>query len=103
MKINIEKIITTTNEALNDLKYLDASNWSKEEKQEVQTSVEEVIKLGLLARWKVQKVYLEQFVGEMDDKIKALNVSELEQTTKSLEGIISDIKQLNIDIDKVAA
>ncbi len=56
MKINIEKVIATTNEALNDLRHLDASNWSKAEKQEVQTSVQEVIKLGLLARWKVQNL-----------------------------------------------
>jgi len=103
MKINTTQIINTTNQALNDLKHLDASNWSKAEKQEVQNSVQEVIKLGLLARWKVQRVYLEKFVDEMDTKIKELDVSELEKTTVSLEGIISDIEQLNINVDKMAA
>ena len=103
MKVDTKQVIKNTNQALNDLKNLDASNWSKGEKQEVLTSIEEVMRLGFLAKWKVQKAYLEQFVDDMDAKVKELDFTLLEKTTLSLENILSDIKELNTDIDRMAA
>lgn len=102
MKVDPKQVVTTTKEALNDLKQLDATNWSKTEKLEVLESVEEVIKLGLLAKWKVQKTYFDNFVKELDTKIQTLDIQVLEQTTDNLDTILSNIKQVEIAIKKAS-
>ena len=102
MKVNINEVVKNTNQALNDLKQLDASNWTNEDKEEVLEDVEEVIKLGLLAKWKVQTAYLKQSVEDLDINTKDLDISNLQKATSNLEYIVSNIKALSATLKSVA-
>lgn len=90
--IKIESI-TKTYQTLAKIRQIDVENWSDETKQEMETEVDEVIKLALATKLKLQRASLNQFLDALE-KEEGVAVATLENTIKSMETMLSNIQSL---------
>jgi DNA-binding transcriptional regulator LsrR (DeoR family) len=68
-------------------------NWSDEAKQEMETEVDEVIKMALATKLKLQRAFLNQFLDTLE-KEESVAVSTLENTIKCMETILRNANKI---------
>lgn len=98
--IDIKEGISETYKNLSDLKQLDITDWSDEDKEEMEVEVDEIIRLALATKLKLQRETLNEFLDALE-KQPEIEANVLEQTVQHLENMLSNIKLLEPKLSKV--
>lgn len=91
--INIEKSVKKTYQTLAEIRQIDVENWSDETKEEMEAEVDEVIKMALATKLKLQRASLNEFLDSLE-KEKNVEVSTLEDTIKYMETLLSNMQSI---------
>lgn len=90
---NIKESVAKTYETLAELRQLDVQDWSDETKQEMEAEVDEVIKMALATKLKLQRASLNQFLDILEQQ-DALEVATLENAIKYMDTMLTNIQSL---------
>lgn len=99
--INIDKNISKTYQTLSELRQLNVKNWSETDKQEMEKEVNEVIKMALATKLKLQRASLNAFLDTLEQQ-DGIETTTLESTIKYMEIMLSKIQSLEPALKKAS-